>query len=242
MRPRHCRPWVVPLAVLAGCTGSGQPPADEVLDSMLAAMDTERLRPSIQSISTTAEGIGPDGLFMTTVTSIPPSSLYFREVSPRGTTEIWSTPESTWGGAAGEEYELLGPRVRDFIRHQEFHAMLLDLRSRFSDFEITGRETVAGDECLRVAMRDEEGRNASLCIDDKSWLPVELRLDRETGGGPVRVRYGEWGPAGGLNLFHSLEVIEDADRIYSWNFVEISINQYARIRVPPPTLPRVRDD
>ena len=236
------RRWAPALALLAfACTGTDEPSADEVLEKMQAAIDVEHVRPSIQSLSTTAEGTGPDGLFETTVTSIPPASLYFREASPRGTTEIWSTPDSTWGGAAGEAYELLGPQVREFIRNQEFHAMLLDLRGRFSDFEFESRDSVEGTGCLRIAMRNEDGSAASICIAEEDWLPVELRLGPEAGAGTVRVIYRGWALEDGLNLFHSLQVIDDADRTYTWNFTEIALNQYARIRVPPPTLPRVRD-
>lgn len=228
--------------LLAACSGS-KPSADEVIDRMLAAMDAEGTRSTVQSLSTTAEGSGPTGLFVTTVTSIPPDSLYFRQISGTGTTEIWSTPDRTWGGRAGEEYEPLGREVRDFVRQHEFHLMLLDVRSRFSGFELQGEDTVGGEECLRVSMTAQAGGDASLCVGTRDWLPIELRLDPPAADGPIRIRFDDWKAVDGLRVFHSFELVEDAQDVYSWNYVDISFNRFAtELRVPPPTLPRVRED
>jgi hypothetical protein len=231
-----------PVSVAVLLAACARPSADEVLDRMLAAMDAEGTRSTVQSLSTTAEGSGPEGLFVTTVTSIPPDSLYFRQVSGRGTTEIWSTPDNTWGGRAGEEYEPLGGEVRDFVRQHEFHFMLLDVRSRFSSFELQGEESVAGRECLRISMTSQESGDASLCVGTQEWLPLELRLNPPSGSGPIRIEFGDWKEVDGLKVFHSFELVEDAQEVYTYNFVDISVNRFAtEIRVPPPTLPRVRE-
>ena len=211
---------------------------EQVIDNMLAATASKRSRSAIQSLTTTADCMGPDGEFETTVTSIRPDTVYFRQASARAITEIWSTPERTWGGNAGEDYELLTPRVRDFIRAQEFHLMIVDLRSRFSHFELLGRQEAGWEECLAISMKDDAGGDAFLCVLTENWLPAELRLDRDSATGPVRITFGDWRETDGLNLFHSMQVMEEPDRVFTYDFVDISVNTFAyEMRVPPPEMP-----
>ena len=208
---------------------------------MQAATASERARNAIQSLTTTADCTGPEGEFETTVTSIRPDTVYFRQASARAITELWSTPERTWGGNAGEEYQLLTPRVRDFIRAQEFHLMIIDLESRFSDFELLGPRESGGQDCLAVSMKDDAGGDASLCIRTDDWLPAELRLDREGASGPVTITFEDWRRTDGLNLFHAMRVIEERDRVFTYDFVDISVNTFAyEMRVPPPEMPKLR--
>jgi hypothetical protein len=224
-----------------GCAEGDALSVEQVIDNMLAATATERSRKAIQSLTTTADCMGPEGEFETSVTSIRPDTVYFRQASARAITELWSTPERTWGGNAGEEYELLTPRVRDFIRAQEFHLMIIDLESRFSDFELLGQRESEGQDCLAVSMQDDAGGDASLCIRTDDWLPAELRLDRGSAAGPVTITFGDWRYTDGLNLFHSMRVIEEPDRVFTYDFVDISVNTFAyEMRVPPPEMPKLR--
>jgi len=214
---------------------------DQVIDNMMAATASERSRNAVQSLTTTADCEGPNGPFETTVTSIRPDTVYFRQASARGITEIWSTAERTWGGNAGEQYEHLTPQVRDFVRGHEFHLMVLDIRSRFSEFELGGPETVGGAECLRVSMVDDARERASICIRTSDWLPVELRLNPAGATGPLSIAFQNWQPTDGLNLFYSMELTEGPDRVFSYDYVNISVNTFAyEMRVPPPQLPRAR--
>lgn len=235
---------LIPAAMLAasiGCAEGNTLSAEQVIDNMLAATASERSRDAIQSLTTTADCVGPDGEFETTVTSIRPDTVYFRQASARGITEIWSTAERTWGGNAGEEYELLTPQVRDFIRGQEFHLMIIDVRSRFSDFTLLGEQEIDGQDCLSVSMKDETGGKASICVRTDNWLPAELRLDRESAAGPARITFEDWREVEGLNLFHSMEVNEEPDRVFTYDFVDVSVNTFAyEMRVPPPEMPRLR--
>jgi hypothetical protein len=229
------------IAAGSGCAEGDPLSAEQVIDNMQAATASERARNAIQSLTTTADCTGPEGEFETTVTSIRPDTVYFRQASARAITELWSTPERTWGGNAGEEYQLLTPRVRDFIRAQEFHLMIIDLESRFADFELLGQRESEGKECLAVSMKDDTGRDASLCIRTHDWLPAELRLDRVSATGPVTITFGDWRKTDGLNLFHSMRLIEEPERVFTYDFVDISINTFAyEMRVPPPELPRLR--
>lgn len=215
--------------------------AEQVIDRMLAATASQRSRNAIQSLTATADCTGPDGEFETTVTSIRPDAVYFRQASARAITEIWSTAERTWGGNAGEEYQLLTPRVREVVRNHEFHLMIIDLKTRFSQFRLLGRQESGGAECRTVSMRDEAGGEASLCVRTDNWLPVEMHLDGASAAGPLRITFDDWRETDGLNLFYSMQVIEEPDRVFNYDFVDISVNTFAyEMRVPPPELPRMR--
>ena len=229
------------LAANVGCAEGDTLTADQVIDNMMCATATERSRNAIQSLTTTADGLGPEGAFETTVTSIRPDTVYFRQASPRAITEIWSTLERTWGGNAGEEYQSLGPQVREFVRRQEFHLMVIDIRSRFSGFELQGPERAGEVECLRIAMQDETGGKASICIRTDSWLPAELRLNPAGGTGSVRIAFDDWRQTEGLNVFHAIELTEEPGGVFTYAYVDISVNTFAyEMRIPPPDLPRVR--
>lgn len=228
------------LAAGIGCAEGDPLSAEQVIDNMLVATASQRSRNAIQSMTTTADGTGPDGEFETTVTSIRPDTVYLRQASARAITEIWSTAERTWGGNVGEEYELLTPRVRDAVRDQEFHLMIIDLKSRFTDFNLVGPREIEGQDCLAVAMKDDAGAEASLCVRTDNWLPAELRLDRESAAGPVRMTFENWREVDGLNLFHSMQLVEEPDRVFTYDFVNISVNTFAyEMRLPPPEMPRV---
>lgn len=237
---------VLALAILiavAACVDSERLSGEQVLDRMLEAIGPETARNSVQSLTATAEGIGPDGSFAVTVTSIPPGAVYFRQQTVHGITEIWSTPERTWGGTVGEDYEPMGPRVREYVRGHEFHLMLLEVKSRFSGFAMQGEESVEGSTCLRVSMRDESGQPASICVRPDDWLPLELRLHSESSAGPVRVVFADWRQVDGLYQFHATKLVEDPERLFSYQYVDVAINSFAYdISVPAPVMPRVQSE
>jgi hypothetical protein len=229
------------FAAGTGCADGEALSVDRVLDSMESAVASGRSRNAIQSLTATAECTGPDGAFETTVTSIRPDTVYFRRASARGITEIWSTAERTWGGTAGEEYESLTPQVRDFVRGHEFHLMVIDVKDRFSDFELVGPEKAEDADCLRISMKDEAGADASVCVRTDNWLPAEMQLNPDGSAGPVRIVFDDWRVSDGLNLFHAIELTEDPDLVFSYEYVDISVNTFAaEMRVPPPNLPRVQ--
>jgi hypothetical protein len=229
------------FAAAAGCAEGETLSVDEVLDNMTTAIASERSRNSIQSFTATAECTGPDGDFETTVTSIRPDTVYFRQASARGITEIWSTAERTWGGNAGEEYESLTPRVRDFVRGHEFHLMVIDMQDRFSNFEMVGPERSDASECLRISMKDAADGDASVCVRTDNWLPAEMQLHPGSAAGPVRIAFGDWRDTNRMRIFHSLEITEEPERVFTYDYVDVSVNTFAAdMRVSPPGLPRVQ--
>ena len=229
------------LTTGSGCAEGETLSADQVLDSMITAVASRPSRSAIQSLTATAECMGPDGAFDTTVTSIRPDTVYFRQASERGITEIWSTAERTWGGNVGEEYESLTSQVRDFVRGHEFHLMIIDIKDRFSEFELVGREKMGDTDCLRISMKDAADADASVCVRSDDWLPAEMQLNPGSAAGPIRIVFDDWRESQGLNLFHAIDLIEEPDRVFSYDYVDISVNTFAvEMRVPPPDLPSVQ--
>jgi hypothetical protein len=230
---------VLALVVAAAC---GRPPSgDEIIGRALAALGTEGARANVRSLRTIAEGSGPDGLFVTSVTSIRPDTVYFHQQTGLGTTEIWSTPERTWGGSRREAYAEFGPSVRAFVRNHEFHLLLLDIRARFAGFTLSGTDNVGGESCLRVAMTDEEGNDASVCVSEDDWLPLELTLNSPEADGPIRIEFADWREVDGLELFHSFRLHEGGDDVFTYDYVEISTSSFGQeVEVPAPALPERR--
>lgn len=238
--PRRNRPSVIfrflCLALLAAC--GARPTGDEIVTNMLDAIGPDGARASVRSLRTVAEGSGPTGLFVTSVTSIRPDTVYFHQQTGLGATEIWSTPDRTWGGSQGEAYAEFGPSVRSFVRHHEFHLLLLDIRERFSGFTFAGEDAVNGEACLRVTMTDEGGGTASLCVRESDWLPLELVLESAEAEGPIRIQFGDWSSVDGLDLFHSFRLYEGEDDVFTYDYVEISASSFGgATAMPAPTMP-----
>lgn len=226
------------LVTAAAC--ARQPTGDEIIGHMLEALGPESTRDSVRSLRTVAEGSGPDGLFVTSVTSIRPDTVYFHQQTGLGTTQIWSTPERTWGGSGDEAYAEFGSSVRAFVRNHEFHLLLLDVRERFSGFTLDGTDEVNDEPCLRVAMTDGDGNDASLCLSEKDWLPLELALDSPDAAGPIRIEFADWREADGLEWFHAFRLHEGAEE-FAYDYVEISASSFGQeIEIPAPPLPERR--
>lgn len=225
-------------AMLLAVACARSPTADQVVGRMLDAIGSESARTNVRSLRTIAEGSGPDGLFVTSVTSIRPDTVYFHQQTGLGVTEIWSTTERTWGGSRGEAYAEFGPSVRAFVRNHEFHLLLLDIRERFSAFALDGTETVNGESCLRVGMSDEHGRDASVCVRERDWQPLELELDSPDADGPIRIEFSDWREVDGLRLFYSFRLQEGSDQVFTYDYVEIATSSFGQeIRIPAPSLP-----
>lgn len=213
---------------------------EAIVAGMLDAIGSRNARAAVRSLRTVAEGSGPDGLFVTSMTSIRPDAVYFHQENGLGTTEIWSTPERTWGGSQGEAYAEFAPAVRDFVRNHEFHLLLLDMRERFSEFRYEGSETVDGDACRRVAMTAESGDPASVCVREADHLPAELALERGEED-PIRIEFGDWRRIDGLRLFHSFRLYEGTDDVFTYDYIEISAASFGQaLEVPEPALPERR--
>jgi hypothetical protein len=68
-----------------------------------------------------------------------------------------------------------------------------------------------------------------------------MHLNPGGAAGPVRIVFDDWRMSDGLNAFHAIELTEGPDRVFSYEYVDVSVNRFAvEMRVPPPNLPRVQ--
>lgn len=200
------------------------PQAEEVLARTIRALGGKEAIAAIKGLATEADCSGPNGSFRTWTTSLRPDKTYFRQLSDRGTTEIWSTAIKTWMGSPEEGYRELGPQVREFIRGHEFHLLVLDLESRFSNHAVKGRELVNDKGCIRISMQDESGHPASVCIGEADWLPVEMVLNPSGATAPIRIIFDDWAMVNGIRYFQTFTLIESRDRIFQYRYASISSN------------------
>jgi hypothetical protein len=205
---------------------------------MLDAIGNERARDNVRGLRTVAECSGPDGHFVTTVTSLRPDTVHFHQQAGLGATEIWSTPDRTWGGSNQEAYAELAPAVRELVRRHEFHLMLIDMPNRFSNFTMQGEDHVGDSPCLRITMTDEFGAAAAICIGQADWLPVELQLITEQDEGPIRIEFADWEVVDGINWFQAFRLTDNSDDFH-YEFVEIETSSFGQEKdIAPPALPR----
>ncbi|HEX7720341.1 MAG TPA: hypothetical protein VF389_11090 [Woeseiaceae bacterium] len=205
---------------------------------MLDALGNERARDNVRGLRTVAECSGPDDHFVTTVTSLRPDTVYFHQQTGLGATEIWSTPDRTWGGSNQEAYAELAPAVRELVRRHEFHLMLIDLPNRFSNFTMQGEAQVGDIPCLHITMTDEFGAAAAICIGEADGLPVELQLVTERDDGPIRIEFADWRVVDGINWFHAFRLTESSEDFH-YEFIEIETSSFGHeADIAPPPLPR----
>ncbi len=67
------------LTIIAGCAPNAAPTAAEAVERMLDALGSERARDNVRALRTVAECGGPDGHFVTTVTSLRPDTVHLHQ-------------------------------------------------------------------------------------------------------------------------------------------------------------------
>ena len=132
------------LLLAGGPATAGDAGSPEILDRMFAALGGREAISGLRSLSVEADCTGPDGGFVTRVESFRPGSVYFAQSAGDRATEVWSTKERTWRDDAEAGTRDLGEGVRHFVRAHEFHLLLFELESRFSNHRQGEEEVVGG--------------------------------------------------------------------------------------------------
>lgn len=228
--------------LMATPTRGDAPDSQAIIDGMLSALGGREAIDSLRSLSIEADCTGPGGEFHSRVDSFLPGRTYFRQRAGDSETQIWSTPERTWRRKGDGGFEDLGEEIRYFVRAHEFHLLLLELESRFSNHRSAGSSSMNGIPCLSIEMEDESGQAASLCVAEADSLPLVLEMNPIGAEGPVRVTFDDWRDIGGLRYFFAFTLTEGPERTFTYSYKRIQPDAVPADRFVPPVPPHQQDD
>lgn len=203
-----------------GSTTSGK--ADQLIDRMIEALGGREPIAALRSLAVEAHCSGPGGGFRTWVDSLRPGAVHFRQESEDGTMEIWSTAEATWSRGVEGGLELIDDGPRSFLRDHEFHLLILELETRFSEHRLGELVQLDDVACRRIVMTDGAGRPAAVCVDETDGLPLVLEMNPEGAAGPLRIRLADWREIEGIRYFHSFVLTEGSDRTFTYRYEKIA--------------------
>ena len=212
--------FIVALLLCAVTTAAQADSADsqKILDRTLETLGGRRAIGQLRSLAVEADCTGPGGDFHTRVDSFFPGMTYFEQTAGDEVTRIWSTPERTWHQEPDGTIEPLDANTRYFLRSHEFHLLLFELESRFSDHHLAGLDSIGGTPCRLIEMIDESGRPASICIAESDGLPRLLELNPEGAQGSVRITFEDWREIEGLRYFSAFRLTEGPDRVFTYRY------------------------
>ena len=248
MRPRPR--FVLPLICLA--LGSPASAAEEpsgavdvrdAIEATLAALGGRAAIAELRSLAVEADCTGPDGAFRTRVDSFLPGYTYFEQEADEGTLRAWASPRRIWQATPDGSFQDLDPGFRHFLRGHEFHLQLLEVESRFSGHRVVDPAAeVGGEPCTEIAMEDEAGLPATLCVSHASGLPLRLETHPEGAAGPVAVVYRDWRPVDGVNYFFGFDLSEGAERHFTYDYTRVEPNAVSADLFVSPAPAAQRDD
>lgn len=199
----------------------------QLIDRLFDALGGREQINLLESLAISANCSGPDGAFQTWVQSHRPDRAYFRQKSARGEIEIWCVPGRVYTKKEDSDVQELPPAMRSFVRGHEFHLLLFELETRFSDFRLVGEGVFEGETCYSIDMVDEDGNPAGLHISPATHLPIALEMNPPQAEGTITVRFSNWKEIEGLNYFHSFVLTEGPKRTFTYQYEQISPNSVA---------------
>ena len=195
-----------------------------LIEEMLGALGGRDAISELHSLAVEADCTGPDGGFRTRIESLLPGSTYFEQASNEGTTRIWSTAARTWYRDNEGSIRELGSEVRSFVRSHEFHLLLFQVDSRFTNHR-AAESGVDGSECQVILMdQAETGEPASICISPADKLPLYMELNSPGAAGPVRTSFRDWRLVDGLYYFFAFTLTEGDERTFTYEYNQIEPN------------------
>ena len=174
------------IVILADPARAREADAENLLKQAVAAQGSDSAIAAVRSLTAVADCTGPSGdyeTFKTEVVSLLPDRTMFRQTAAGRTMELFVAGDKGWLRSSAEAPpQPLPEGLKGVVRGHEFHFLFLDLVQRNRDPRLSGRDTVEGKSCLVVKASDSGGRPTSVCIDEKTKLP--LRVSFEPSGGP----------------------------------------------------------
>ncbi len=216
--------------------------AQKWLVRMEQALGGEAAIDALRSLTVKATCSGPDGAFETEVTSFRPDWVWFRQTRGDDATEIWSAPERTWGMDAEGQAKDYSAGVRSFVRAHEFHVVIFELATRFTEHRIGEGIAIRDQPCVTLHMLDDLGKEATIYLSQETNLPVMLETNPDGAAGSVRIYYERWGTKAGVQLFQGFELTEGEDRSFRYDYHTIEPNVASAMLFVHPASTVHRDD
>ena len=228
----------------------------ELIDSALDALGGGAIR-GVSSLGVRAACTGPGGPFTTEVLSIFPDQTLFRQSSEEGSIELLAIGDEAWRIDRERGRRDPAKKMLTMIRGHEFHAILFNLDTRFTDHTVPmpreGEDEAGGEsdseaggvnDCVRVEMRDVYGAPAAVCLDPESHLPV--RLSFQPGGKKkeptIEMELESWTEIDGVRYLEAF-TLRQADDVVTYAYEEIRPNSVERAvfrEVSPSALREIR--
>ena len=197
-----------------------------MIDQVLEAMGGRGAIGKLESLSVVADCTGPNGAFVTAVSSLRPDKVLFQQHAPQGTTELIVIGDQAWlrDQETGATQPVSAANAY-FARGHEFHLWLLELDKRYHDHQLVGEEMVADTLCHKLTMRADDDSLVTLWLDATTYLPHQWQypLPAAFGGDVLRYVLTAWRPVGGLTLFHAFTLYQ-GDTIFTYTYRSIELN------------------
>ena len=201
--------------------GDGSPTGEELVAAAVRAMGGAGAVAALDSLDVSAECEGPEGPYTSGVQWRRGGATTWRRSGEAGQSVFIALGERAWRldpEAEGGRAEL-PEGFAAMVHGHAFHPTVLELDRRFRDHRAAG--TGAGG-CLRVEMRDGEGRPASVCLDAETMLPRVFTFT-PAAGEMIELRLASWRRIGELLYFNAFDLRQGESR-YRWVYSTIRPN------------------
>jgi hypothetical protein len=198
----------------------------EIISRTVAKLGGDDTVKNLKSLAVVADCTGPNGDFVTQVSSLRPDKVLFRQGSARAVTELMVIGEEGWSrNQATREWQSVSEDVVYLARGHEFHLWLLELDKRYHDHQLVGEEMVGDRPCVKMTMKTADNLPAALWIDRDTHLPCQWshQLPEAFGGEMLRYVLEDWTAVGDLTLFHAFTLYQ-GDKTYTYNYRSITLN------------------
>ncbi len=217
------------LVILTTAASGEEPDARRLLGEAAAAQGGAAAIAAVKSLTAVADCTGPSGdykTFQTEVVSLLPDRTMFRQTTGGRTMQLFVAGDVGWiRDSATGPAQPLPDGLKGVVRGHEFHFLFLEFDRRNRDPRRAGRDTVDGRPCLVVSATDPGGQPTSICIDEKSRLPV--RLSYEPSGGPkpqtIHVVPSGWIEVAGIRWIDGF-TLRQGGEVFTYRYTSIRPN------------------
>lgn len=218
------------LILIIGCQSSDKPPSlDSIFDQSLQAIATTEALQAVESISTLADCLSPNGAYATEVQSYKDDYCYFKqtfsyrpevfEAVILDTNTIFQImPDSN-------KTEPLDKNVIAFIKGHEFHELILDIKKRYSSLGNLQKTTFNDKPCYKVEAIDFIGDPCELYFDESS-----KRMEGISFQNPgnieeiITITFSDWQKIDNILLPDKVH-IDQSGKIFTFDYKEVIINK-----------------